>query len=133
MGLPMALNLEKAGFPLTVWNRTVERCAPFADVGTDVALEPRGLAGADVIVTMLFDGAAVRSTLVDSGLLDAMPEGSVVVEMSTIGPRVVTELAAETQRRRVHLLDAPVSGSVTVAAAGQLFAMVGGEPDAPVN
>jgi len=127
MGLPMARNLQKAGFPLTVWNRTVERCAPLADDGADIALEPRGLAGADVIVTMLFDGAAVRSTLVHSGLLDAMPEGSVVVEMSTIGPRAVAELAAETSLRGVHLLDAPVSGSISVAAAGQLFAMVGGE------
>lgn len=127
MGLPMARNLQNAGFPLTVWNRTVERCATLADGGADVAVEPRDLVGADVIVTMLLDGAAVRSTLVDSGLLDAMHEGSVVVEMSTIGPRAIAELAAETERRGLHLLDAPVSGSVSVAAAGQLFAMVGGD------
>ena len=127
MGHPMAQNLQRAGFSLTVWNRTVERCVGLVEGGAEVALEPRELAGADVLVTMLSDGAAVRSTLVDSGLLDAMHEGSVVVEMSTIGPRAVTELAAETERRGVHLLDAPVSGSVSVAAAGQLFAMVGGD------
>jgi 3-hydroxyisobutyrate dehydrogenase-like beta-hydroxyacid dehydrogenase len=130
MGFPMAQNLLKAGFPLTVWNRTVERCAPLAEDGAKVALEPRNLAGADIIVTMLSDGAAVWSTLVDRGLLDAMHEGSVVVEMSTIGPKVIAELSAEAEQRGVHLLDAPVSGSVSVAAAGQLFAMVGGDQHA---
>jgi 3-hydroxyisobutyrate dehydrogenase-like beta-hydroxyacid dehydrogenase len=130
MGLPMARNLLNAGFPLTVWNRTVERSAPLAADGADLALEPRQLAGADVVVTMLSGGAAVRSTLVDSGLLDAMHEGSVVVEMSTIGPRAIAELRASTDRAGVQLLDAPVSGSVSVAAAGQLFAMVGGDRNA---
>ena len=50
--------------------------------------------------------------------------------MSTIGPTAVAELAAEAERHDVHLLDAPVSGSVTVAEAAQLFAMVGGEREA---
>jgi 3-hydroxyisobutyrate dehydrogenase/2-hydroxy-3-oxopropionate reductase len=76
---------------------------------------------------MVSDGQAARSVLVESGLLDDLRPGSIVLEMSTIGPTAVTQLAAEALRRGVHLLDAPVSGSVSVAEAAQLFAMVGGD------
>jgi 3-hydroxyisobutyrate dehydrogenase/2-hydroxy-3-oxopropionate reductase len=79
---------------------------------------------------MLTDGAAARSVLVESGLLEKLRPGSVVLEMSTIGPAAVGELAAEAHRHDVQLLDAPVSGSVSVAEAAQLFVMVGGDPDA---
>ena len=130
MGLAMARNLLAAGFPLVVWNRTAERCAPLRDAGATVAPEPAALAAADVVVTMVSDGQAVRSVLVDSGLLADMRPGSVVVDMSTIGPTAVAELAAEARRHDVHLLDAPVSGSVASAEAAQLFAMVGGDRDA---
>lgn len=137
MGLPMARNVLAAGFPLVVWNRTPERCAPLVDAGARGAGHAVELAEADVVVTMVSDGAAARAVLVESGLLDALRAGSVVLEMSTIGPTAVAELAAEAQRCHIHLLDAPVSGSVTVAEAGQLFAMVGGareayEPVVPV-
>jgi len=127
MGLPMALNVRRAGFPLTAWNRTPERCAPLAAEGAAVAAVPSGLAGADVVVTMLADAAAVRSTLVDGGLLEALEPGSIVLEMSTSGPTAIAELAAAADRCGVHLLDAPVSGSVSVAESAQLFAMVGGD------
>jgi 3-hydroxyisobutyrate dehydrogenase-like beta-hydroxyacid dehydrogenase len=76
---------------------------------------------------MLSDGQAARSVLVDSGLLDDLRPGSVVLEMSTIGPIAAAELAAEALRHDVHLLDAPVSGSVSVAEGAGLFAMVGGD------
>jgi 3-hydroxyisobutyrate dehydrogenase/2-hydroxy-3-oxopropionate reductase len=127
MGLAMARNLLGAGFPLVVWNRTAERCNPLVETGARIAAEPAALAVAEVVVTMLSDGQAARSVLVESGLLDSLRPGSVVLEMSTIGPTAVTELAAEALRRDVHLLDAPVSGSVSVAAEAQLFAMVGGD------
>ena len=78
-------------------------------------------------MTMVSDGQAARSVLVESGLLDDLRPGTVVLEMSTIGPTAAMELAAEALRRDVHLLDAPVSGSVSLAEAGQLFVMVGGE------
>ena len=79
---------------------------------------------------MVADGQAAHSVLVESGLLDGLRPGSVVLEMSTIGPTAVAELAAEATRRDVRLLDAPVSGSVSVAEAAQLFAMVGGDREA---
>jgi 3-hydroxyisobutyrate dehydrogenase len=130
MGLAMARNLLAAGFPLVVWNRTAERCIPLVDAGAKAAAEPKALADAEVVVTMVSDGRAARSVLLESGLFDALRPGSVVLEMSTIGPAAVAELAAEAVRRDVRLLDAPVSGSVSVAEAGQLFAMVGGDREA---
>ena len=130
MGLAMAGNLLGAGFPLLVWNRTPERCAPLVAAGATAAADPAELAVADVVVTMVADGQAAHSVLVESGLLDGLRPGSVVLEMSTIGPTAVAELAAEATRRDVRLLDAPVSGSVSVAEAAQLFAMVGGDREA---
>jgi 3-hydroxyisobutyrate dehydrogenase-like beta-hydroxyacid dehydrogenase len=130
MGLAMARNLLGAGFPLVVWNRTAERCNPLVDAGARLAADPAALAAAEVVVTMVSDGQAARSVLVESGLLDSLRPGSVVLEMSTIGPTAVAELAAEARRRHLQLLDAPVSGSVSVAAEAQLFAMVGGDREA---
>lgn len=100
---------------------------PLVEAGATAAPQLRGLAAADIVVTMVSDGTAAYAVLVESGLLDDMRPGSVVVEMSTIGPRAVAEIAAEAQRRGVTLLDAPVSGSVSVAETAQLFAMVGGD------
>jgi len=130
MGLPMARNLLRADFPLVIWNRTAERCAPLVAEGAEAVPEPTSLAAADVVVTMLTDGRAAHSVLVESGLLGELRPGSVVLEMSTIGPAAVAELAGEARRHDVYLLDAPVSGSVSVAEAGQLFVMVGGDQNA---
>jgi 3-hydroxyisobutyrate dehydrogenase/2-hydroxy-3-oxopropionate reductase len=123
----MARALLRAGFPLLVWNRRAERCAPLVEEGAEAVPEAVSLAAADVVVTMLTDGRAASSVLVESGLLEQLQPGSVVLEMSTIGPAAVAELAGEARRHGVHLLDAPVSGSVSVAEAGQLFVMVGGD------
>jgi 3-hydroxyisobutyrate dehydrogenase-like beta-hydroxyacid dehydrogenase len=127
MGLPMARNLLRAGFPLTVWNRTEERCVPLIEEGAAVVADAADLANANFVVTMVADAAAARSVLVDSGLLGRLAPGSVVIEMSTIGPTAAAELAEEARSHEVSLLDAPVSGSVTVAESAQLFAMVGGD------
>jgi 3-hydroxyisobutyrate dehydrogenase-like beta-hydroxyacid dehydrogenase len=127
MGSAMARNLLAAGFPLVVWNRTAERCLPLVEAGATAAAEPAELAAADVVVTMVSDGPAAHAILVESGLLDELRPGSVVVEMSTIGPTAVSEIAFEAQRRDVFVLDAPVSGSVSLAETAQLFAMVGGD------
>ena len=130
MGLAMARNVLGAGFPLVVWNRTPDRCAPLDAAGATAAADPAGLAVADVVVTMVSDEHAARSVLVESGLLEDLRPGSVVLEMSTIGPTAATALAAEADRHDVRLLDAPVSGSVSVAEAAQLFVMVGGDREA---
>jgi 3-hydroxyisobutyrate dehydrogenase-like beta-hydroxyacid dehydrogenase len=130
MGFAMARNILRAGFPLVVWNRTGERCTSLVEEGAEPVAGPALLAHAEVIVTMLTDGSAAQSVLIESGLLEQLRPGSIVLEMSTIGPAAVARLEAVARRHDVHLLDAPVSGSVSVAEAGQLFAMVGGDETA---
>lgn len=132
MGLPMAGRLAAAGFPLSVWNRTPGRAEPALAAGATVAASPRELAAAcDVVITMLADGAAVRAVLSGpDGVLATARPGTIVIDMSTIGPVLAREIAAEATAHDVVFLDAPVSGSVTLAEQGTLTAMIGGPPDA---
>ena len=78
MGLPMAQNVLRAGFPLTVWNRTSARCAPLVEDGATLADTPADLAAANVVVTMVADADAARAVLVDSSLLARLAPGTVV-------------------------------------------------------
>jgi 3-hydroxyisobutyrate dehydrogenase-like beta-hydroxyacid dehydrogenase len=129
MGLPMARNVLDAGFPLTVFNRTPERCDPLVEAGATLAETPADLARAsDVAITMVADGDAVRALLDGpDGMLAGAERGLVLCEMSTIGPLAAREIAAACAEHGVEMLDAPVSGSVAVATAGQLTLLVGGE------
>ncbi|WHT21981.1 NAD(P)-dependent oxidoreductase [Crossiella sp. CA-258035] len=127
MGLPMARRLLAAGYPLTVWNRSPERATALA---ARVASTPAEAAReAEVVVTMLADPAAVLSVVAE---LDLRP-GSTLIEMSTIGPDALREVAALLPAG-VTLIDAPVMGSADKAAAGELTLLVGGpaEPVLPV-
>jgi 3-hydroxyisobutyrate dehydrogenase/2-hydroxy-3-oxopropionate reductase len=128
----MAGRLLESGTPLTVWNRTASRAEPLAAAGARVAGSARELAeSADVVVTMVSDGEALGALLHgDDGLLAGLSPGSVVVDMSTIGPAAATAFAAEVAGRGAGWLDSPVSGSTAVAARGELTLMVGGEPEA---
>ena len=129
MGLPMARNVLDAGFPLTVFNRTPERCAPVVEAGATLAATPAELARAsDVVITMVADGDAVRALLDGpDGLLAGAQSDLVLAEMSTIGPLAAHELAAHCAEHGVAMIDAPVSGSIAVATAGQLTILAGGE------
>jgi 3-hydroxyisobutyrate dehydrogenase-like beta-hydroxyacid dehydrogenase len=129
MGLPMARNVLDAGFPLTVFNRTPERCDPLVEAGATLAETPADLARAsDVVITMVADGDAVRALLDGpDGMLAGAERGLVLAEMSTIGPIAAREIAAHCAEHGVEMLDAPVSGSIAVATAGQLTLLVGGE------
>jgi 3-hydroxyisobutyrate dehydrogenase-like beta-hydroxyacid dehydrogenase len=131
MGLPMAGRLAGAGFPLTVWNRTPGRASPLTAAGARLADSPAELAAAsDVVITMLADGVATAQILCgDGGVLAACRPGSIVIDMSTIGPQAARELAARADTHGVAFLDSPVSGSVTLAEQGTLTAMVGGPAD----
>jgi 3-hydroxyisobutyrate dehydrogenase/2-hydroxy-3-oxopropionate reductase len=123
----MARNVRAGGFPLIVWNRTPERSGPLAAEGAQVAADPSDLADADIVVTMLADADAVRAVVIDSGLVPRLRPGTIVMDMSTIGPVAAQELARAVSTHGATFLDAPVSGSVSVAEAAQLFAMVGGD------
>lgn len=135
MGLPMAGNVLRAGHELTVWNRTLERCDPLRDDGATIAASAAEAARhAEVLVTMLADPAAVEEEiLADERVLVDAPEGLIWLEMSTIGPRAARRFASRATDEGVEMLDAPVSGSVAVAEAAGLVAMVGGEEAALVR
>lgn len=132
MGLPMARNLLSAGVPVQVFNRHPERCQPLVEAGALAVSSPERLAAAcEVVITMVADADAAREVIAGpGGVLKGAGPGSIVVEMSTIGPAAARELAAAAARQEVALLDAPVSGSVSTAEAGELTTMVGGEVEA---
>jgi 3-hydroxyisobutyrate dehydrogenase-like beta-hydroxyacid dehydrogenase len=129
MGLPMAGNILRGGHELTVFNRTLSRCDPLRDDGATVATSAaEATRDAEVLVTMLADPAAVEEQiLADEHVLADAPDGLVWLEMSTIGPTAAHRFASRAADEGVEMLDAPVSGSVTVAEAAALVSMVGGD------
>lgn len=128
MGAPMARRLLAAGLPLTVWNRTAAKAEALAADGARVAATPAAaVAEAELAITMLEHGGAVADLLFAQGLADALPRGSVLVDMSSIKPAEAREHAAALAARGVAHLDAPVSGGTVGAAAGTLTVMAGGE------
>jgi 3-hydroxyisobutyrate dehydrogenase-like beta-hydroxyacid dehydrogenase len=120
----MAANLSRAGFELTVWNRTGERAQEFAAAHrATVALTPsEATDGAEIAVTMLVDGPQVDEVL-DAAAPNA---GMLCVDCSTIGPTATREIAARLAERGVGMLDAPVTGSAPRAEDGTLTIMAGG-------
>jgi 2-hydroxy-3-oxopropionate reductase len=130
MGAPMALCILKAGFRLTVWNRSRDKTAEAAAHGAHVAATPaQAVAHADVVITMLVDGPAVTDVLFHQGAADALKPGAIVIDMSSIPPPTAREHAALLAQKGVMYLDAPVSGGTKGAAAGTLAIMAGGAQD----
>jgi 3-hydroxyisobutyrate dehydrogenase len=131
MGLPMATNVMKAGFPLSVWARRPESAQTLRESGAAWAESPRALAArCGVIVTCVTNSPDVRGLVLDAGVLDGARPGTVIVDMSTIAPATSRELAERCAEQQVSFLDAPVSGGTQGAAAGTLTIMVGGEASA---
>jgi 3-hydroxyisobutyrate dehydrogenase len=131
MGLPMARNLMKAGFALTVWARRPESSRAIRAVGAEVAESPGALAShSDVVITMVTNSPDVRGLVLEQGLLDNARPGTVFVDMSTIAPSVARELAEACASHDIDFLDAPVSGGTQGAQAGTLTVMVGGRKEA---
>ena len=132
MGEGIARNVLKAGFPLTVYNRTRARAEALAPLGAVVAGTPREAAEtADVVIAMVADDSASRAVwLGPDGALGAASNGAVLVECGTLSLDWVRELAGRSSARGVSFLDSPVTGSRAQAAEGQLGLFVGGEPEA---
>ena len=129
MGSGMAQNLLRAGFPLTVYNRTRSKAEPLAAKGARVATTPREAAAeAAIIIGMLGDDEASRAIwLGDDGALAGAQPGAVLVECSTLSLAWVRELAGLAAERGLAFLDSPVTGSKDAAEAGELRLMVGGD------
>ncbi|WP_431949011.1 NAD(P)-dependent oxidoreductase [Actinacidiphila sp. bgisy167] len=132
MGQPMALRLAGSGTRLVVWNRTAARCAPLRAAGAAVADEPGEVFDrAHVVVLMLADGAAVDAVLGrGTPAFAARVAGRVVVHMGTTSPEYSRGLEAAVTAAGGRYVEAPVSGSRTPAEAGQLVAMLAGDPEA---
>ncbi|WP_374689693.1 NAD(P)-dependent oxidoreductase [Promineifilum sp.] len=131
MGRGMAANLLKAGFPLTVWNRTAGRAAPLVDAGAAAGDSPAGVARhSDIIVTCVSDTPDVEAVVLGpAGVIEGARPGALVIDCSTISPATTRDIAARLRERGVHFLDAPVSGGSEGAAKGTLSIMVGGEAE----
>jgi 3-hydroxyisobutyrate dehydrogenase-like beta-hydroxyacid dehydrogenase len=131
MGGPMAANVARAGFPLTVWNRTPSKSEPLRDLGAQVASDAAGVAAAsDVLITMVSDDAALEDLFFGAGAVAAaLRPGAVVVDMSTTSPACMESLATRLAERDVRLADAPVFGSTEPATTGDLWAVVGADAD----
>jgi len=138
MGVPMVKNLLKAGFEVTVYNRTAAKAAPLQEAGAKLAVSPAALwETADTIITMVADDAALQQIHQGKdGLLAGAAaygpgarSGATVIDMSTVSPATSRDLAAKLAAGGVDYLDAPVAGSVKPAELGQLVIMVGGKKE----
>ncbi len=128
MGAGMATNLLKAGFSLSVYNRSLAKAKPLTDFGArSFATPAEAVKGASIIISMLSDDAASRAVwLGHEGALDAAEKNSVMVESSTVSPTWIAEFSGLVAQRGLELLDAPVTGSRMQAEGGQLSFLVGG-------
>jgi 3-hydroxyisobutyrate dehydrogenase-like beta-hydroxyacid dehydrogenase len=128
MGSRMAPHFLNKGFPLTVWNRTPERCRPLAEAGAKVAKSPREVAeAADVVITCVADpNAAARVVFAEDGVRAAARPGLRYIEASTISPGLVQRIGDALRPAGADVLEAPVTGSKIGAEKGTLVIMTGG-------
>jgi 3-hydroxyisobutyrate dehydrogenase len=131
MGAPMARNALKAGFPVTVTNRTLSRAEPLAKDGATVVKTPREVAErSDIVVTMVPNTPHVEAAVFGpDGVAAGAREGLLLIDMSTISPTATRELAERAAKNRppFRTLDAPVSGGEIGAIEARLSIMIGGD------
>ncbi|HLY38890.1 MAG TPA: NAD(P)-dependent oxidoreductase [Candidatus Binatia bacterium] len=131
MGTGMAANLVAAGHEVTVWNRSPERARALVEQGACSAASVADACRGDVVVTMLADDAALESVVFGPpGVLAVLPASGIHVSMSTIGVALSERLAAAHAQARQRFVAAPVFGRPDAAAAGKLFIVAAGAPDA---
>ena len=131
MGKPMATNLIKKGYSLTVWNRTRYKMDDLLEMGAQGAESPKEVAQkSDIVITMVADSPDVEEVILGpNGVKDGVSEGMIVIDMSTISPQVTRQIAEVLSEVGVKMLDAPVSGGDIGAKQGTLSIMVGGQKD----
>ena len=133
MGRAMTANLIKAGFDVTVWNRSPEKCDALVKLGAKVAESPAAMAaaGPDVICVNVTDTPDVKAVLFgEQGVAHGAKDGLIVIDHSTISAVATKDFASRLARQGVTLLDAPVSGGDVGAQAGTLSIMIGGKAEA---
>ena len=128
MGLPMSKNIVKAGYNLTVFNRSKNKAEPLKEFGAKISNTLKdAVDGSDIIITMLTDDTAVDAVMNDSNFLENLKSGSIVIDMSSVKPTTATKHGNNLKLKNVNYLDAPVSGGTIGAEEASLAIMVGGE------
>lgn len=131
MGAPMAQNLLKAGYALTVHSRTRSRSEPVIEAGAAWAESPAAAAkDADVVITCVTDTGDVEKVLLaENGVIESAREGLICVDMSTISPAATRQIGHTLREKGVQLIDAPISGGEIGAIEARLSIMAGGPED----
>ena len=131
MGRPMARNLMKAGFPLTVWNRSRPGIDELVNEGSAEGADAADVARrSDIVITMVGDSPDVEEVALGAnGIIEGAHAGLVHIDMSTISPDVTRRIAGRLAAAGVEMLDAPVSGGQQGAIEGTLSIMAGGKPE----
>ena len=137
MGSAMATNLIKAGFALTVHNRTASKCAPLVEMGARLAATPaEAVADADVVITIVGYPEDVEELyLSKGGLVDASKQGAYLIDMTTSSPELARDIYEMAEVSGRHAFDAPVTGGPVGAANGTLTVFCGADENtvAPVR
>ncbi|SEC05536.1 NAD(P)-binding domain-containing protein [Paenibacillus sp. GP183] len=131
MGKPMAANLIRKGYSVTVYNRTAEKAEELARLGASIALTPaEAVRNSDVLITMLSDDKVLLDTFYsEHGILSGIHPALTMIDCSTVAPQTSQRLSEELANHFVDFLDAPVTGSSPAAEAGTLAFMVGGSKE----
>ena len=132
MGRPMGMNILKAEYPLTVWNRTASRADELLAAGAKLAKSPHEVAAAsDFLITMVSDPPALEEVLWgESGAMAGLKRGAIHMDSSTVSPNLARKVAAACAERGARFLDAPVTGGDWGARKGELVFMIGGDAEA---
>jgi 3-hydroxyisobutyrate dehydrogenase-like beta-hydroxyacid dehydrogenase len=135
MGKPMAGNLLKAGYAVTVWNRTASRAEELIAAGAKLAKSPQEVAAnCEVLITIVSDPPALEEVLwgkggAGGGALAGLKPGAIYMDSSTVSPELARKVAAACATKKVRFLDAPVTGGDWGAKKGELVFMIGGEAE----
>jgi 2-hydroxy-3-oxopropionate reductase len=131
MGSPIARNLLKAGFPLTVWNRTREKAEKLRSEGAQVANSPHEVAAeSDILITIVSDPPALEQVLFGAnGAVAGLKRDSLLIDSSTVSPALARRIAQACAELGVDFLDAPVTGGTWGAEKGELVFMIGGKKE----
>lgn len=132
MGSPMAVNIAKAGHDVTVWNRSAEKAIAAKEAGAAVAASAAEAAkGAEFIFTMIAGDEALEAVAIaPGGVVGAMAEGAILIDMSTVSIDISEKVDAAVKARKGQFLRCPVSGSTVLAASGALTTLCSGPKDA---
>ena len=128
MGLPMSKNLVKAGYNLTVFNRSKNKAEPLKEFGAKISNTLKdAVDGSDIVITMLTDDTAVDEVMNNDDFKKSLKSGAIVIDMSSVKPTTAAKHGNNLKLKNINYLDAPVSGGTIGAEEASLAIMVGGE------